>query len=854
MRKQFLLGLMAMLLPLTTWAANELTVTIKDADKVVYNGDNTLSNLQITVTDANKKELTADTDYKVYLPTGPFKANQKYTVTVRGLNNGETDYLGQDGSAEITVTPKVVSTLTVTGGKFTREYDGTTKVDDIELKNYVTSTQVLNGELNDFIKCLTLSRSSDDEGNVNAGTTALVTIKAAAEEGLESNYRYVPEGNTINYTLEITKKELTLTQTTARSYNKVAFNPSLGTRYFTLAGMLDADKSAVSVAKLEYKGTGNLIDADTYPLVATLGGDKAGNYTVKTIDEAGNHVNLVIDKATLTFALVENDAKLEKTYGNEDPTWSEVFTFTPSYGSAALTKEEIATLVSITREGGDNVKYDETEKTKVVGYDITIALTDAGKTNFDLEGYDENKKPQLVINPKEIGKNGVADDDITFAAGDIKIVYKGASYQGWTSENIGVTLTYTVGERKEPLDYGKDFEIWIQGDGMDAETALTLSIVGMGNYSGSIWHGGLKIEKADLTIEGPEDESVLRKVGTGTPGDLSEHFTFTGLVGKDNDGNDKPKDAWLTMIAGNRNSSVGTYTVYVYENGNKITGNELNNYNLEYVPVEYKILSADFVLTGGEYTTGEEGEAIENIVTNTEKINQYAGLEVDVTINNLTSLDDAGYKADRWYTLVLPFDVTVREISQAFGYAIVNVPQEANDNAEDMVYGLTMGEIPAHTVMAFKIDASVDDEEAEKRHNPTLKFEKKTIVAIPEKWFEDAQGNQAIGTYEPLTDITGENQFWLIPGGAGSGSFRRASVQSYTIQPFNGYFQFAETPANARIILEEADGTTTAINAITGEVINNNAEGWYSIDGMKLNAQPTQKGVYINNGKKVVIK
>ena len=29
---------------------------------------------------------------------------------------------------------------------------------------------------------------------------------------------------------------------------------------------------------------------------------------------------------------------------------------------------------------------------------------------------------------------------------------------------------------------------------------------------------------------------------------------------------------------------------------------------------------------------------------------------------------------------------------------------------------------------------------------------------------------------------------------------------------------------------------------------------WYSLDGRKLNTMPTKKGVYIKNGKKVVIK
>jgi hypothetical protein len=32
------------------------------------------------------------------------------------------------------------------------------------------------------------------------------------------------------------------------------------------------------------------------------------------------------------------------------------------------------------------------------------------------------------------------------------------------------------------------------------------------------------------------------------------------------------------------------------------------------------------------------------------------------------------------------------------------------------------------------------------------------------------------------------------------------------------------------------------------------SERWYTIDGRRLNGKPTTKGLYINNGNKVVIK
>ena len=52
------------------------------------------------------------------------------------------------------------------------------------------------------------------------------------------------------------------------------------------------------------------------------------------------------------------------------------------------------------------------------------------------------------------------------------------------------------------------------------------------------------------------------------------------------------------------------------------------------------------------------------------------------------------------------------------------------------------------------------------------------------------------------------------------------------------------------------DGETTGIVSMEdgGWKMEDVNDAWYSIDGRKLNGEPTQKGVYINNGRKVVIK
>ncbi len=36
--------------------------------------------------------------------------------------------------------------------------------------------------------------------------------------------------------------------------------------------------------------------------------------------------------------------------------------------------------------------------------------------------------------------------------------------------------------------------------------------------------------------------------------------------------------------------------------------------------------------------------------------------------------------------------------------------------------------------------------------------------------------------------------------------------------------------------------------------MDNGSDAWYTLDGRRLDGKPTQRGIYINNGKKVAIK
>ena len=53
------------------------------------------------------------------------------------------------------------------------------------------------------------------------------------------------------------------------------------------------------------------------------------------------------------------------------------------------------------------------------------------------------------------------------------------------------------------------------------------------------------------------------------------------------------------------------------------------------------------------------------------------------------------------------------------------------------------------------------------------------------------------------------------------------------------------------IVWLPAQGGTTGISTVSTA---SETDGWYSLDGRKLDGKPAKKGVYINNGKKVVIR
>jgi len=81
-----------------------------------------------------------------------------------------------------------------------------------------------------------------------------------------------------------------------------------------------------------------------------------------------------------------------------------------------------------------------------------------------------------------------------------------------------------------------------------------------------------------------------------------------------------------------------------------------------------------------------------------------------------------------------------------------------------------------------------------------------------------------------------------------------ADENSY-MKGFRAYFQLKGDASSAKIraySINFDDGETTGIMSIETKPMEDNAT--YDLQGRRMEGQPTQKGVYIVNGQKVIIK
>ena len=87
----------------------------------------------------------------------------------------------------------------------------------------------------------------------------------------------------------------------------------------------------------------------------------------------------------------------------------------------------------------------------------------------------------------------------------------------------------------------------------------------------------------------------------------------------------------------------------------------------------------------------------------------------------------------------------------------------------------------------------------------------------------------------------------------GSGSTLGYSKNNRQLHSFRCHFEVPSS-ANVREFVLDFGDETTSLREISNEQLVISNYDYYTLDGRKLDGKPTKKGVYVNNGRKVVIK
>ena len=228
-------------------------------------------------------------------------------------------------------------------------------------------------------------------------------------------------------------------------------------------------------------------------------------------------------------------------------------------------------------------------------------------------------------------------------------------------------------------------------------------------------------------------------------------------------------------------------------------------------------------------------------------------------------------KEGNWYTMVLPFDVKTTELvanlkakdvveegqTQTYHevYAIVNT-LSANSTANHISYTLEMNKVAANVPFLIKVAEDVDLQD--------VTFTTKKILngATTVGNGENYGGNKFVGVYT-ATSIKSDGT--NVYGFLGDPDFTEGmknewyepANNAWNVKPLEAYLIYSpnKTVASPLITVEDFGGQTTAISEVkAGEFQEVKTDGWYTIDGIKLQGAPTEKGIYINNGKKIVVK
>lgn len=266
-------------------------------------------------------------------------------------------------------------------------------------------------------------------------------------------------------------------------------------------------------------------------------------------------------------------------------------------------------------------------------------------------------------------------------------------------------------------------------------------------------------------------------------------------------------------------------------------------------------IHAWYVASIGLYDNDDNTDLLNEFIFDT----QSSGY-VSITLSKRTLFKDGS-----WNTLCLPFDVSAQQIAEnaLAGAMLMKLKDSSFDN--------TTGKLTINFETVTSIESGKPYIVRWEPLSGNIVDPVFEVVAIVNTEPEDVATDYIdfIGTFSPEVIYETGDKTKLYLGS--DDTFYYPTSSGYKVNSFRGYFQLkngltastnpSQAGANSvkEFMLNFGDDDVTGITETERDSSLFNLhpayrDGWYTLDGRKLSDQPTQKGIYINNGQKVVIK
>ena len=218
------------------------------------------------------------------------------------------------------------------------------------------------------------------------------------------------------------------------------------------------------------------------------------------------------------------------------------------------------------------------------------------------------------------------------------------------------------------------------------------------------------------------------------------------------------------------------------------------------------------------------------------------------------------YKDGKWNTLCLPFDLTIAgstldgaDVRTLDNVNLTDGTLTLNFTNEGTVTTIEAGK--PYIIKWTKAEGYVDDD-AHNLVSPVF-----TGVTVKSGLTDFKSEDHKVlfkGTYSPMS-WTEEDKSILFLGTENTLYWPQPSGDNIpSLGACRAYFQLTGGAMARQFVLNFGDNETSGIVDAEANssffTLHSSLSEWYSMDGVRLNGKPTKKGLYIHNGRKVVIK